>query len=143
MKGFPVFSRMRTPDSSTLRFLCIPIASKINDKRSTTVRILGIPIVRVIRDGFEVRTKLLGVTVGIRPNWQSIDETVSKFSSAIADRFAYLENRMSSDQRNLEQKLEKIKMYDCIKKVQSGEMRLEDELMIVGKMVTKWELDND
>lgn len=143
MKRFRIIARIRTPDSSTLSFLLIPIASKVHDGRSTTIRILGVPVIRVIRDGFEVRTKFLGLTVGIRPNWQSIDETVSRFSATIADRLADLENRISPEQKKLEKELEKIKMYNCIKNVQSGMLRIEDELELVGKIASKWESDDD
>lgn len=143
MKRFRIIARIRTPDSSTLSFLLIPIASKVHDGRSTIIRILGVPVIRVIRDGFEVRTKFLGLTVGIRPNWQSIDETVSRFSATIADRLADLENRISPEQKKLEKELEKIKMYNCIKNVQSGMLRIEDELELVGKIASKWESDDD
>lgn len=143
MKRFHIIAKICTPDSSTLSFLWIPIASKVHDRRSTTIRILGVPVIRVIRDGFEVRTKFLGLTVGIRPNWQSIDETVSRFSATIADRLADLENRISPGQKKLEKELEKVKMYNCIKNVQAGMLRLEDELELVGKIASKWESDDD
>lgn len=138
-KSSPLISRVRTPDSSTLRIFCIPVASKTNDSKSSIFKLFGLPVIRIIRDGFEVRTKILGLTVGIRPNWQSIDETVNRFSSAITDRLSNLERKMSQEQKKLENELEKIKMYDCIKKVQFGTLKLQDELELVGKTVSEWE----
>ena len=118
------------------------VASKACDERSTTIKILGLPVYRVIRDGFEVRTKFLGLTIGVRPDWQSIDETVSKFSSAIAERIANLEGRMSPEQKVLEQELGKIEMYGYIKKVQFGELSLENELKLVGHIAAGLETKN-
>ncbi len=118
------------------------VASKACDERSTTIKILGLPVYRVIRDGFEVRTKFLGLTIGVRPDWQSIYETVSKFSSAIAERIANLEGRMSPEQKVLEQELGKIEMYGYIKKVQFGELSLENELKLVGHIAVGLETKN-
>ena len=138
-----MFSKVCLSDSCSLYFLGIPIARKESNQRSSTLKIIGIPVYRVIRDGFEVRIKVFGVTVNVRPNWQSIDETVRKFASAISERLSGLEQRLSPERMKLEMALNELDMYKYIGKVRTGGFSLEDELEIVGKIAERWESDDE
>ena len=142
-----LFGKDYTPQRTSVIFLGIPILSKARGPEVDTVRLLGLPLLKTYHRFYEVRTKFLGLTIRIRPNYQYIASQVELYVLSLANAMHQLGKRLSDQQggstcaqqpeesSSLQEAIESMKFYQLVKKVECGNMTLQDELKTVDRLL--------
>lgn len=136
----PLVQKIYFPEKNltTLYILKIPFITKHFGSTCDKIKLLGLPIIKIIHEGFEVHKKVCGLTVYHRANYKNIINYTEQLTNAIVQAIDANKNFVQrTNDFSLNKELEKMDFYSQIKKINEGEITLEDELKAIELLADK------